>query len=397
MVEHIYPRALCSPSQRIPDAPFRSREPTSTPIRSFPKQFLKRIERTGFGPSLFFDWRYRADGSPNPEFELNRPSAAGATILITGANFGCGSSREHAPWALADYGFRAIIAPSFADIFFGNCCQNGLLPVTLAEAEVGVLARRAESPEGYDLTVDLRERSRARRPGLRGELRGSIDYRREMLLKGLDEIGRTLLQRSADRRLRASARGADGARVRVRRYTIAVLPGDGIGPEVTAEAVRVLRGGGRPLRLRARDDRVRGGRGRRRGGRRLAPAGDSGGRDPSRRGAARCRGPSLPGRRRGPATAGGRAAGAPQAARRVRQPAAGDGASRAAARLPAPAGAPRRRGPADRARAARRAVLRPAARAGARRRGQHHALLASPRSSGWPGSRSRRRGGDAVR
>jgi 3-isopropylmalate/(R)-2-methylmalate dehydratase small subunit len=90
-----------------------------------PKQFLKRIERTGFGPSLFFDWRYRPDGSPDPTFELNRPAARGATILVAGENFGCGSSREHAPWALADYGFRAIIAPSFADIFHGNCCQNG--------------------------------------------------------------------------------------------------------------------------------------------------------------------------------------------------------------------------------------------------------------------------------
>ena len=97
-----------------------------------PKQFLKRIERTGFGPSLFFDWRYRSDGSPDPTFELNRPAAREATILLAGENFGCGSSREHAPWALADHGFRAIIAPSFADIFHGNCCQNGLVPVTIS-------------------------------------------------------------------------------------------------------------------------------------------------------------------------------------------------------------------------------------------------------------------------
>jgi len=157
-----------------------------------PKQFLKRIERTGFGPSLFFDWRYRADGSPNPEFELNRASATGATILITGANFGCGSSREHAPWALADYGFRVIIAPSFADIFFGNCCQNGLLPVTLAEAEVGVLARRAESPEGYELTADLVNCRVHDRQSFEASFRFD-PYRREMLLKGLDEIGKTLL------------------------------------------------------------------------------------------------------------------------------------------------------------------------------------------------------------
>src|SRR5580765_6500376 len=121
-----------------------------------PKQFLKRIERTGFGPSLFYDWRYLADGSPNPEFELNRAEAAGATILIAGANFGCGSSREHAPWALADYGFRAIVAPSYADIFFGNCCQNGLLPVVLPEARIQELFQRSLAARaGYVLTVDL--------------------------------------------------------------------------------------------------------------------------------------------------------------------------------------------------------------------------------------------------
>src|SRR5215211_7010724 len=121
-----------------------------------PKQFLKRIERTGFGPSLFFDWRYLADGAPNPDFELNRPEAAGASILIAGSNFGCGSSREHAPWALAEYGFRAIIAPSFADIFFGNCCQNGLLPVVLPEARIQDLFQRtARSAGPYELTIDL--------------------------------------------------------------------------------------------------------------------------------------------------------------------------------------------------------------------------------------------------
>src|SRR5919108_5866730 len=98
-----------------------------------PKQFLKRIERTGFGEFLFYDWRYLPDGSENPEFELNRSEARGTTILLAGANFGCGSSREHAPWALADYGFRVLLASSFADIFFINCCQNGLLPVVLGE------------------------------------------------------------------------------------------------------------------------------------------------------------------------------------------------------------------------------------------------------------------------
>lgn len=159
-----------------------------------PKQFLKRIERTGFGEFLFFDWRYRPDGSPDPGFELNRPAARGASVLLAGSNFGCGSSREHAPWALAEYGFRAIVAPSFADIFYSNCCQNGLLPVRLAEAEIAELFRRADAaPEGYELTVDL-ERQRVT-DGAGFEATFAIDpYRREMLLRGLDEIGRTLLE-----------------------------------------------------------------------------------------------------------------------------------------------------------------------------------------------------------
>jgi 3-isopropylmalate/(R)-2-methylmalate dehydratase small subunit len=158
-----------------------------------PKQFLKRIERTGFGPSLFYDWRYLADGSPNPEFELNRAEAAGATILIAGANFGCGSSREHAPWALADYGFRAIIAPSYADIFCGNCCQNGLLPVVLPEALIQELFQRSRAARsGYVLTVDLV--SRRVRDGEGFDAGFEMDeYRRDMLLQGLDEIGKTLL------------------------------------------------------------------------------------------------------------------------------------------------------------------------------------------------------------
>jgi 3-isopropylmalate/(R)-2-methylmalate dehydratase small subunit len=108
-----------------------------------PKQFLKRIERTGFGQFLFCDWRFLADGSANPDFELNRPAAAGASILLARRNFGCGSSREHAPWALADYGFRAVIAPTFADIFFNNCFQNGMVPIRLEEADVDELFRRA--------------------------------------------------------------------------------------------------------------------------------------------------------------------------------------------------------------------------------------------------------------
>jgi 3-isopropylmalate/(R)-2-methylmalate dehydratase small subunit len=159
-----------------------------------PKQFLKRIERTGFGPCLFFDWRYLADGSPNPEFELNQPAAAGASILLAGANFGCGSSREHAPWALADYGFRVIISSSFADIFYGNCCQNGLLPVVLGEAELDELFRRSRTATaGYELTVNLRQRRIRDGKGFEAAF-GIDDYRREMLLEGLDEIGKTLLQ-----------------------------------------------------------------------------------------------------------------------------------------------------------------------------------------------------------
>src|SRR6476661_6856973 len=158
-----------------------------------PKQFLKRIERSGFGPFLFYDWRYLPDGRENPEFELNRSESRGASLLLAGANFGCGSSREHAPWALADFGFRAIIAPSFADIFFGNCCQNGLLPVILPEAEVVVLSRRAETAEGYQVSVDLV--SRRVRDGQGFDAAFAFDeYRREMLLQGLDEIGRTLLE-----------------------------------------------------------------------------------------------------------------------------------------------------------------------------------------------------------
>jgi 3-isopropylmalate/(R)-2-methylmalate dehydratase small subunit len=158
-----------------------------------PKQFLKRIERSGFGAFLFHDWRRRDDGSLDPAFELNRPECTGATVLLTGANFGCGSSREHAPWALADYGFRAIIAPSFADIFYANCCQNGLLPVVLTDTEVEHLFARAAAAGSYQVTIDLEKQSVRDADGFHA--RFVIDeYRREMLLQGLDEIGKTLLQ-----------------------------------------------------------------------------------------------------------------------------------------------------------------------------------------------------------
>jgi 3-isopropylmalate/(R)-2-methylmalate dehydratase small subunit len=161
-----------------------------------PKQFLAGVERTGFGRSLFFDWRYRPDGSPNPDFELNSPAAQGATILITGPNFGCGSSREHAVWALAEFGFRAIIAPSFADIFAANCCRNGVLPVRLAAGQVDVLmrrARRATVERRYVVVADLAELAVTDDQGF--STRFAFDaYRRDLLLRGLDEIGRTLLE-----------------------------------------------------------------------------------------------------------------------------------------------------------------------------------------------------------
>ena len=167
-----------------------------------PKQFLKRIERTGFGAFLFHDSRYRSDGTLNPEFELNRAESQGATVLLTGANFGCGSSREHAPWALSDFGFRAIIAPSFADIFYANCCQNGLLPVVLTEAAVAELLHRCATMTGYEVTVDLEAQAVTDAAGFRAGFEIE-EYRREMLLHGLDEIGRTLLD---ERRIAAFER-----------------------------------------------------------------------------------------------------------------------------------------------------------------------------------------------
>jgi 3-isopropylmalate/(R)-2-methylmalate dehydratase small subunit len=153
-----------------------------------PKQFLKRVERTGFGPALFHDWR------SNPAFELNQPEAKDATILITGANFGCGSSREHAVWALAEYGFRAILAPSFADIFTANCCQNGVAPVRLSGDGIDELVRRCRAGNGaYRVTIDLEAQRVTDDAGFSAAF-AMEPYRREMLLRGLDEIGRTLLE-----------------------------------------------------------------------------------------------------------------------------------------------------------------------------------------------------------
>ena len=156
-----------------------------------PKQFLKRIERTGFGQFLFFDWRYLADGkTPDPAFELNAPQYQGATILVAGKNFGCGSSREHAPWALNQYGFRAVIAPSYADIFYNNCFKNGMLPLTLPEETVSDLLARAKAP-GYTLTVDLEAQTVSDTQGFSTGF--SVDpFRRHLLLNGLDDIGLTL-------------------------------------------------------------------------------------------------------------------------------------------------------------------------------------------------------------
>jgi len=156
-----------------------------------PKQFLKRIERTGFGEFLFYDWRYLPDGKPNPSFVLNEPRYKGASILVADKNFGCGSSREHAPWALGEFGFRAIIAPSFADIFANNCFKNGMLPITLTHEQVQEIMRRTQQREGYELTVDLERQTIEDSEGL-SILFVVGEFQRYCLLEGLDDIGLTL-------------------------------------------------------------------------------------------------------------------------------------------------------------------------------------------------------------
>ena len=174
-----------------------------------PKQFLKRVERDGFGQFLFNDWRYNADGSVNPEFILNKPGYEGADILVAGRNFGCGSSREHAPWALGDYGFRCVIAPSFADIFNGNCFQNGILPVILPEETVQQIIGKAEKDPGYKLHVDL-EAQRVWDDS--EEVVATFDlepFRRYSLLNGLDDIGLTM-EREDDISKFESQRGIHG-------------------------------------------------------------------------------------------------------------------------------------------------------------------------------------------
>lgn len=172
-----------------------------------PKQFLKSIKRSGFGKNLFDELRYLDEGVPdqdcsnrpkNPDFVLNQPRYEGASILLARQNFGCGSSREHAPWALDDYGFRAIIAPSFADIFFNNCFKNGLLPIVLPEEVVDSLFRECYEQEGYQLTIDL-ERQVIVKPNGEEIAFGVDEFRRHCLLHGLDDIGLTLEQADAIR------------------------------------------------------------------------------------------------------------------------------------------------------------------------------------------------------
>ncbi|KWF27131.1 3-isopropylmalate dehydratase small subunit [Burkholderia pseudomultivorans] len=170
-----------------------------------PKQFLKSIKRTGFGPNAFDEWRYLDHGEPgqdnskrplNPDFVLNQPRYQGASILVTRKNFGCGSSREHAPWALQQYGFRAIIAPSFADIFFNNCFKNGLLPIVLTEQQVDHLINETVAFNGYQLTIDL-DAQVVRAPDGREYPFEITAFRKYCLLNGFDDIGLTL--RHADK------------------------------------------------------------------------------------------------------------------------------------------------------------------------------------------------------
>jgi len=180
-----------------------------------PKQFLKSIKRDGFGPNLFDAWRYLDHGEPgmdqaarprNPDFVLNQPRYQGATILLARRNFGCGSSREHAPWALLDYGFRCVIAPSFADIFFNNCFKNGLLPVVLSEAEVDGLFYDCAAFPGFQLRVDLEQQSVRTSNGSKA-LHFEVDsFRKYCLLNGLDEIGLTLRQADKIRAFEAQRR-----------------------------------------------------------------------------------------------------------------------------------------------------------------------------------------------
>ena len=161
-----------------------------------PKQFIKLQTKLGFGRVLFYDWRYLPGETPNPDFILNQPRYKGASVMLARANFGCGSSREHAPWAVADYGFRVLIAPSYADIFYNNCFKNGILPVTLPEETMNELFKRAEKEPGYSLTTDLPQQIVSDAHGL--NVKFEIDaFRKHVLLEGLDDIGMSLKHEAA--------------------------------------------------------------------------------------------------------------------------------------------------------------------------------------------------------
>jgi len=161
-----------------------------------PKQFLKALTREGFGRILFYDWRYLPGEKPNPEFVLNFPRYQGASVLLARANFGCGSSREHAPWGVKDYGFRTILAPSYADIFYNNCFKNGILPAILTEAEIDELFKRTEKEDGYSLSIDLSNQTVNDKHGLSYKFE-IAPARKEVLLKGLDDIGQSLQHAAA--------------------------------------------------------------------------------------------------------------------------------------------------------------------------------------------------------
>ena len=179
--------------------PFRTHKGNVVPLdranvdtdQIIPKQFLKRIERTGFGEFLFYDWRRGKDGLPDPTFSLNQPRYKGASILVAGKNFGCGSSREHAVWALEDFGFRAVVAPSFADIFANNCVKNGVLTVVLTESEVETIVRRTNEQPNYQLTLDLEQCKVQDDSGFSATFQID-DFTGHCLLEGLDDIGLTL-------------------------------------------------------------------------------------------------------------------------------------------------------------------------------------------------------------
>ena len=184
--------------------PFRTLTALAAPLdranvdtdQIIPKQFLKRIERTGYGDFLFFDWSRNAAGEPNPDFELNDPRYKGAQILVAGKNFACGSSREHAAWALSDYGFRSVIAPSFADIFFSNAGKNGIVLVRLTEEEVAQLLHNAKTIPNYQLTVSLEQQTVTDSQGFKASF--EVDpFRKFCLIEGLDDIGLTLRHAAA--------------------------------------------------------------------------------------------------------------------------------------------------------------------------------------------------------